>query len=227
LTRPISARADLSSPPRGAFLNTVGGGLTIWLTSDYAYDYLDGDSIYYLNEAISHISATGYFFANLADICLFITFIELASGFMLCLKGDGKPAPSRRISRFAILAWGFVLFAVSISYFGLAHAAASRYRRAYTDPLGRADRARELAEYNRDALTLSRLAASFEILKWLTSIPMLGAGSYVVHKTRNHEILRSVRPPSRPLRPPPPTHQANADFLTTHSPPSSSWSPPS
>jgi hypothetical protein len=134
---------------------------------------------------------------------------------MLCLKGDGKPAPSRRISRFAILTWSFVLFAVSISHFGLSHAAASRYRRAYTDPLGRSDRSRELAEYNREALSLSRLAASFEILKWITSIPMLGAASYVVHKTRNHEILRHVRALSNPVSSSPPTKLT----LTYHSQP--------
>ncbi|KAK4126973.1 hypothetical protein N657DRAFT_640856 [Parathielavia appendiculata] len=174
-------------------LYTVSGALNLWSTSDDAYEYLDSDALVNVQVAANHVNATAFFFANLAQICLFITYIELANGFMLCLKGDAKAAPSRRFARIAISAWGFVLFALAVSSFSVSHALGVRFRRILTDDYSTSrERSSATAAYNRDAHTLTRLLIALDILKWLTSLIMLSAASVVVHRTRNNKILRKV-----------------------------------
>jgi hypothetical protein len=130
----------------------------------------------------------GSLFSNLADIFLFITVVEIAGGFLLCLKGAAAPIPMRKFGRIAILAWSVVLFALVIASFGLSH-----------DLVTRMDSMRSSAVYAAQ-ISLTRLNGAVIIMFWLTSIPMLGFAAYVVHNTKKHELLRSVS-----LASPPPT----------------------
>lgn len=148
--------------------------------------------------SISHIRATGLFLKNLADIFLLITFVELANGFLLCLKGPGEPSRVRKFGRWAILAWGFVLFAISLGLFG---ASTSFYVRAYGDfPTDSDDYVSDLLN---EQMNLNRLLGALKILLWISTMPTVVLASLVMHKTKHHNILRSVRPPSpRPMHPP-------------------------
>ncbi|KAK4099481.1 hypothetical protein N658DRAFT_165700 [Parathielavia hyrcaniae] len=173
---------------RSLFFYTVSGALNIWSTSpDYYYSSWDEVDV---QLSASHVNSTGAFLANLAQICLFITFIELANGFMLCLKGDAQAAPSRRFARIAISVWGFVLFALAVSHFGLYTSAGVRLRGIlsgdYYSTRGDQD------AHNESVRAINRLVLATLILKWLTSIVMLSAASVVVHRVRNNEMLRKT-----------------------------------
>lgn len=173
-----------------------------------------------IQRASTHIAATGNICFDLADIFLFITFVELATGFMLALRG-GQPGTVRKAGRIAILSWSVLLFALAIALFGLVHAYAVKYLGASSDS------SREYlslaASEARDSLTINRLQGAFMILMWITSIPMVAFASIVVHKARKNDFLRSVRSPVLSLSPPLSKRHTNA-FVSCHRPPSSSSS---
>ncbi|KAK4238354.1 hypothetical protein C8A03DRAFT_15175 [Achaetomium macrosporum] len=163
-------------------LNLIWSALRIWLyygEDIYMYTSFSRRS---LDRAISHISVMGSFFQHLADILLFVTFVELGSGFLLCQNG-GQPTPIRRSNRIAILVWGAVLLVLSIALMGVNHST-----------IGRSYDASSSAESDNaisDIVSLIRLEGAVTILMWLTSIPVLAFASYVVHKTKNNYALRS------------------------------------
>ncbi|KAK4039064.1 hypothetical protein C8A01DRAFT_36964 [Parachaetomium inaequale] len=155
----------------------VYGALNVWDWFGDSY-YSRGYTRAKLYEVMNRISIMGNFFSNLADIFLFITVVEIAGGFLLCLKGAAEPIPMRRFSRIAILAWAVVLFALVIASFGLNHDLASRSNTI------------TLSTYEGIRTTLIRLNGAVSIMFWLTSMPMLFFAAYVVHNTKKHELLR-------------------------------------
>ena len=169
---------------------TIRGGLLLWMVF--------GDEYYYVSETIviqrvmSHLAALGLFLEHVADIFLLITFVELASGFLLCLQGPGQPSSTRKVSRIAILVWSLVLFALAVALFGLQNSYAVRF-------ISVSSQASRRTSMYQAVRTINQLAGALKILLWLTSILTLAAAAYVVHKTKNHEILRGVRPPPVPI----------------------------
>ncbi len=139
---------------------------------------------------MAHLGAVGSFFENVADILLFITFVELAGGFLLC--ATGQPSSIRKVGRFAILGWSVVLFALAVAYFGLYNSYAVRY-------ITLSSQSNQRASELQAVLTMNRMVGATKILMWLTSIPTLALASFVVHKTKSHELLRGVRNPPPPL----------------------------
>lgn len=134
----------------------------------------------------NYLAGAADFFGNLASILLYITLVELASGFLFCLKPPGEPSSSRRLGRFAILGWSFVLFALIISRLGVFEAFYSRYTIIEDES--------EYEGYFNTLATLTRLGTAVIVLLWLTSLPVMGYAAFVVHKTRQHPLLRSVCP---------------------------------
>ena len=150
---------------------------------------MSASAILAVEKIIAHLGAAGSFFENVADILLFITFVELAGGFLLCVTG--QPSSVRKVGRFAILGWSVVLFALAVAYFGLSNSYAVRF-------ITLSSQANQRASELQAVLTMNRLVGAIKILYWLTSIPMLALASFVVHKTKTHELLRGVRTPQRP-----------------------------
>jgi len=159
-------------------LYTVKGGLQAWTWFD---DFTSSESRA-LNQIISHLGSVAGFLNYVASIFLFITLVELAGGYLLCLKGGGEPSPIRRFARIAVLAWSFVLLVLVIAEFGLNESYITRFSRVTT--LNR-------DSYYSASLTLLRLDSANYILFWLTTLPILGYCAFVVHKTRALEQLRS------------------------------------
>ncbi|KAH6842711.1 hypothetical protein B0I37DRAFT_202135 [Chaetomium sp. MPI-CAGE-AT-0009] len=155
-------------------------GVLLYL--DYGEDgyYIDGIQ---LRQTITHLAITGHFFLYLASILLFITFVELAGGYMLCLKNPTETSRSRKFGRIGILAWSAVLFVLVISLFGLRHSVTARYN-SYDDY-------EASLTFLNVYITNIRLEGAVKILLWLTSIPMVVLGSFTVHKAKNHPLHRS------------------------------------
>jgi hypothetical protein len=181
--------------------------LDLWALFD-GYDY--PVTFREISLAISHLGATAIFFKHLADTFLFITFVELANGFMLCVQGPGEPSKIRKFSRIASFAWAFVLVAVALGFFGATNARLVRKRELLelqnSSPSRMGNNDENLM---RDAVRLSRLWVALRILFWLTTIPAIVLASIAQHKARLHGILSSVRLPPispKPTPPRPPFH---------------------
>ncbi len=136
-----------------------------------------------INGARAHLSAVGSFFEDVTDILLLITFVELSNGFLLCIN-DGQPTPKRKLARFVILGYGFVLLVLAIAEFGLLTSYTVTYVDQSTPRLFGA----------QAVLTINRIYVTVRILAWIASVPILAAAAYVVHKAKHHETLRGVRP---------------------------------
>ncbi|KAK4248054.1 hypothetical protein C7999DRAFT_40687 [Corynascus novoguineensis] len=157
-------------------LHVAEGGLISFFYSGYDISFSPRS----LSLTATYLAGAAEFFGNLASIFLYITLVELASGFLFCLKTPGEPSSSRRLGRFAILGWSFVLFALAISRLGLYEALYSRHN------------IEEYEVYLNSLANLNRLGTALIVLLWLTSLPVMGYAAFVVHKTRQHPLLRSA-----------------------------------
>jgi hypothetical protein len=175
----------------------VWSALRIWLYygDDFPYRY----SSPALSRVISHISIMGSFFEHVAEIMLFVTLVELGSGFLLCQNG-GQPTAIRKPNRIAVLVWGAILFILAISLMGVNHSVIGR---SYDVS---ASRDSDSDSIINDIIHLVRLEGAVSILLWLTTIPVLAFASYVVHTTKNNHALRSVSPSHSLLSPPSTDH---------------------
>ncbi|KAK4643147.1 hypothetical protein QC761_404150 [Podospora bellae-mahoneyi] len=103
-----------------------------WIVSSLCQVAQIGLSIWGFNDIAGRITKTEYFelavslvlflaeaLQNISDILLFIAFVEIGSGFVLCLNG-AKKSPIRRRLRFATFALGIILLALALTHFGVA-----------------------------------------------------------------------------------------------------------
>ncbi|KAK3897779.1 hypothetical protein C8A05DRAFT_19520 [Staphylotrichum tortipilum] len=157
-------------------LGTISGALGI-VVDDFYSPYANH---YDIRKALSHIGRTATFLGMLADILLFITFVELAVGFLLCLRPDGSPSRARKPARIAIFVWAFVLFALSLACLGVGQAYIVQFYRS-------------ALQRQALAFTMIKLSSAVEILLWITSIPILVLASYIVNKTSSFQLLHNVR----------------------------------
>jgi hypothetical protein len=176
-------------------------------------------------QAMNHLSATGDFFRHLADTFLFITFVELANGFRLCVQVPGEPSKMRKFSRIAAFVWGFVLVAVALGLFGAANAHWVRVREVENSSTRlRVNEGEKLA---RNFDHLIQLEGALTILFWLTTIPAIVLASFAQHKAKLNGILSSVSLSSPLLsKTNPPAYFITKADTTNRLPPFSS-SPPS
>ncbi|KAL1835807.1 hypothetical protein VTJ49DRAFT_6038 [Mycothermus thermophilus] len=165
------------------FLWTIAGGLRLWYWLD---DYSWGSSFMEnLNRATRHVSGVSSFLRNIGDILLFITFVELAIGFMICLKGNAEQSSAPKTGRIIILVWSFILFVISIAYLGVSQDNTSKTKSSYSsrDP--------DLPWALQQWVMLNRLYGALLILLWLTSLPMVVLSSVVMHRVRaNYQLKR-------------------------------------
>jgi hypothetical protein len=131
---------------------------------------------------IGQLSTTASFLFYLADIFLFITFVELAAGYTVCLRNPAETTRTRKFGRIGIFAWSGVLFVLILSLFALRHSFYARIT-SWADFGSWSD-----IDFH---VTSLRLEGGVKILLWLTSIPMVGLGSFTVHKAKNHPLFRS------------------------------------
>jgi ABC-type multidrug transport system fused ATPase/permease subunit len=164
----------------GLLLVLASGSVQLWMRYDENGYYSDWSAVV---RAVDHVSATGNFLLQLASIFLFITFVELAGGYMFCLKNPNETSRTHKFGRISILVWSVVLFAMVLSVFALRHSYVVKYADVY-------DRYDTEASF-KARLTNTRMELAVRILLWLTSIPMVGLASFTVHKTKNHQLLRS------------------------------------
>ncbi|KAH6617128.1 hypothetical protein F5144DRAFT_596192 [Chaetomium tenue] len=169
----------------GLLLVLASGSVLLWVR--YDENGYDSDLPVVL-QAVDHVSATGNFLLQLASIFLFITFVELAGGYMFCLQNPHETSRTRKIGRISILGWSVVLFAMVLTVFALHHSYAVTYAHVY-------DGYHTGASFSAQ-MTMTRMELAVRVLLWITSIPMVGLASFTVHKTKNHQLLRSVWPPS-------------------------------
>ncbi|KAK3303193.1 uncharacterized protein B0T15DRAFT_576598 [Chaetomium strumarium] len=162
-------------------LHLVWSALRIWLY--YGDDFYYGYSARAFSRVISHLSNMGSFFEEVAEIILFVTFVEFGSGVLLCQNG-GQPTAIRKANRIAIRVWGAILFILSIALMGVNH---SMIGRSYTVSSSSGSDSDSII--NR-IIHLVRLEGAVGILLWLTTIPVLAFASYVFHKTKNNYMLR-------------------------------------
>ena len=142
-----------------------------------------------LDNAGNHLQSVGSFLLSVADILLLVTFAELASGFLLCVKGK----PLAKPARISILASAGLLFILSIVMVGLSSKAiTASYDYLKTSSRNRTSAMR--AARDQDILNANRMIGAFAVLLWIASLPILGLISWVVHEVRNARHLRNVRP---------------------------------
>ncbi|KAL2259524.1 hypothetical protein VTK26DRAFT_6781 [Humicola hyalothermophila] len=169
----------------GCAFAVCSAALDLWVNyAEDSYYIRSGTDYAVARQASAHVAATGVFFEHLANILLFITLVELASGVLLCLNG-GQPTASRKRNRIIVLVWGLVLFILAIANLGIKQSYVVRF---FDDSSLYSDSYREVRELGR---TLNRLGGAMAILMWLTSLPILALTSWVVHITKHHPILRS------------------------------------
>jgi hypothetical protein len=171
----------------GLLLVLAGSVVQLWLQYDgaaYFSTWVAGQ------RAIDHIYATANFLLHLAEIFLFITFVELAGGYMLCLKNPSDISRTRKFGRIGILAWSALLFVMVLTTFALRHSFVVNYPDVYEGDS-------TLASFNAQITNL-RVEGAVTILLWLTSIPMVGLASFTVHKAKDHQLLRHVWSPAPP-----------------------------
>jgi hypothetical protein len=174
--------------------------LWTWFDDDYNSPMRFADEI---NLAIDHLGATGTFFKHLADTFLFITFVELANGFMLCVQGPGEPSKMRKFSRIAAFVWGFVLVVVALGLFGATNAYLVRVREINDSSTRFMDN--DDLKLARDGNRRTQLHGALTILFWLTTIPAIVLASFAQHKAKLNGILSSVGlPPFSPKPTPQP-----------------------
>ncbi|KAL2155844.1 hypothetical protein VTH82DRAFT_586 [Thermothelomyces myriococcoides] len=132
--------------------------------------------------ALEHLAPVAALFHTLTVILLFVTFVEIAGGYIICVNGPSTASLSRKFIRGVIFAWAFVLFTLTITQFGLNESLVARSRvdddYTYTEEL-------------REKITLYRVAGVIRILSWLTTLPILGYGVFIVNKTKDNPFLRS------------------------------------
>ena len=168
----------LTAVHRASAVFTVWAGLLVWHQySSYSIEILR------FRQAASHLLSTAMFLQFISDVLLLITFVELGSGFLLCMNG-GQPTSSRRLARSLILGWGFLLLVLSITFFGLTQSTAVESGKEDGWSGGSASPLRDV-----------QLTAAVHILMWLTSLVVLIFASIVTHKTRTSPMLRNVRLP--------------------------------
>ncbi|KAL2149272.1 hypothetical protein VTH82DRAFT_8620 [Thermothelomyces myriococcoides] len=156
------------------------GSLDAALTFDYQSNYRVKEQMI---QALYHINQTGDFFHRLSTISLFITFAEIAGGYIICLNPSSGPSTGRKFARGATFGWAVVLLILAISELGFAQAIITRSQ----EDIGY----RSSLDYSRDSLSAARLAGGLFILSWLTTLSILGYGAAVVHKAKTHPFLRS------------------------------------
>ncbi|SPQ26763.1 85cdf562-f45b-45db-9785-5f16b4bb7273 [Thermothielavioides terrestris] len=157
--------------------------------AQYYDHHIDPDTSFQFDRAVTHTAITANFFENVANILLFVTLVELASGFLYCLSG-GQPPSIRKFSRIAVLAWGLVLFGLSIGLFGFDQSTAVSFYRAAAPTYGLLEE--DFLSFVPDEVAIDRLGGAVDILMWITSIPVLAYSAYVVHRTKTNPVLRSA-----------------------------------
>ncbi|CAP66399.1 uncharacterized protein PODANS_4_4150 [Podospora anserina S mat+] len=193
-----------------------------WIVSSLCQVAQVGLSIWGFNDIAGRITKTEYFelavslvlflaeaLQNISDILLFIAFVEIGSGFVLCLNG-AKKSPIRRRLRFAAFALGIILLALALTHFGVRLQADIAHRSQLQklndlhvtdglfDPASEAARLYfALQAGAQDAhfdslIKSSHLHNAFNICLWITSLPILGFASYVLHHTKENIMLKKV-----------------------------------
>ncbi|KAK3312997.1 hypothetical protein B0H66DRAFT_644124 [Apodospora peruviana] len=156
------------------------------------YDMSHFAASLYRLQALQYIAILGLLFRNIADVLLLVTFAELASGVSICLHGGlekkgAAPFSKVRVGRYAAYAIVFVLFLLAIVYFGIKTEFSARYYKWHDEILEMAD---ENGIVNNPppmpipARSTDHLYSAINILLWVSLLPIIGYGSYVVHKAR-------------------------------------------
>ena len=180
-------------------LTTVPRSFTFQLISDAFNAVRDADDFYGINgervffEITLRTGLVGGLFERFATIVLIITVVELGNGFMYALTH--KPATYRKILFFASLGAGVLLFAISVAYFGKLNAAYTPYINYFYGD----DR-----EFDSDAFEASlnivrKLGATFDILAWIISMPLIAYGAVAVHFHKGNPFLRNVSRSTVPI----------------------------
>ncbi|KAK3995318.1 hypothetical protein QBC44DRAFT_284603 [Cladorrhinum sp. PSN332] len=181
-----------------SFLYAVQAGLAIWYDQDIPDNYMYNPMLQVnLEQWQFHLGEVALLLARVADISLLITFIEIASGFILCLN-QGKPAPSRKRLRYITFAFAFALFALSVILFSLrtSHFLGAFNAQRALGPYHQTDRPEIdwVARWNT-YLMLWRFDRAQRFLIWIASLPTLVYVSYVTHQTRVNRLLRKFISP--------------------------------
>ncbi|KAK4201514.1 hypothetical protein QBC40DRAFT_59488 [Triangularia verruculosa] len=140
-------------------------GLNIWSMADPG-----SRDIQSLGPTIFHLFHAARALQNISDILLFVTFIELGSGFVFCLNGGVKTA-MQRYTRCATFSWAVILLTLAIILLVM--------------------RAKD--EVYLDRLTRTgRVHNTLNVCLWITSFPALVFASYVVHKSKGNIMLKKA-----------------------------------
>ncbi|KAK4224204.1 hypothetical protein QBC38DRAFT_331735, partial [Podospora fimiseda] len=145
-----------------------------------------------LEAAQFHTGELAMLLSRTADICLLVTLIELASGFIICLN-EGSPPPFRKRIRYITFALASVLFILSVIVFALRTSHRLVYLNAQMD----------LGNYHQDEFPslpyddlynhyemLRRFDRAIRFLIWIASVATLVYVSYATHQTKVNRILR-------------------------------------
>ncbi|GAB1316097.1 hypothetical protein MFIFM68171_06307 [Madurella fahalii] len=168
----------------------IATGLQLWIHAIVDSNIYSGGeaTAAYIAQASSHIGITAFFVRCVADILLFIAFVELASGFRLCLSNGSQYLQRRKLLRYTVLGWGLILFIILIGLFGFNHSLIVRQSATIFSEISR----NEYLDLVQAQLTATRLEGAIIILFWITSMPMVGLASYAVHRSKEVPGLRST-----------------------------------
>ncbi|KAK0702885.1 hypothetical protein B0T21DRAFT_378192 [Apiosordaria backusii] len=178
-------------------------GLNIWMAADSGFGPIGRAER--LRQAVYHIFHTARALQNIADILLFVTFVELGSGFVFCLNG-AKKTPIRRYLRYTAFLWAVILLTLALMLLAIrTEADVTFYQWASAGAMRQggvvdwqeweqyqAYIAQARGPYVEKLARTSRLHNALNICLWVTSFPTLGFASYVLHKAKENIILKKA-----------------------------------
>ena len=182
-----------------AIVRMAEAGLSMWYDIEVPLRVCCGSAIAVnLPQALDHVGEAAQLLERVADLVLFITLVELASGFLLCWDRD-KSAALRKRLRYITFAFTLIIFilvvvaaalktSAYVTFYSTSRAAKSPNEDFfwYSSGLGAvADKLEKLWVVDK----------AIHIIFWLTSFPVLVYISYAAHTIRANRILRKVRVP--------------------------------
>jgi hypothetical protein len=174
------------------FLDVVSGAMDLFIES-----IVDGDGIirsridttyWTFYEAAVRTGDAGALLNRIASILLLITFVELGNGFLLVI--NQTKTSLQKVTRYSVLAIGFILAVLDIARYGKREAAWTAALDYYVHNNNRSYVISGAFSY--DLRVCNQLLAAIDILLWILNLATIAFASFVVHKAKTFSNLRSV-----------------------------------
>lgn len=169
----------VASVSDGFTMALLEDGTTSWASRSWVADVQ-------LSRTVAlRVGSIGLLFQRIADLLLFVTFIELGNGFLYALTR--KREKYQRTMRWAAISIAFIFLILAIAIMGLANTVVHEaMTKSFEYSTSRGTTAEgdfgEVLDAFRRARPHTRLSGAYYILNWLISLWAMVYASFVMHK---------------------------------------------